>query len=805
MKKKVGILLFGVLIFSSCGLLDNEQASAKYRLWADQPAKRFEESFPLGNGRLGMMPDGGIAKETIVLNDITLWSGCVTDNSNPEAASALPEIRELLKQGKNEEAQRLVYKTFACSGGGSSNPRYGSFQILGNLKLTYQYDANSEKVTDYKRDLVLDNAMAHTSFTLNGVNYSREYLTSFSDDVMIVRLKADKKGKLSFTATLDRPERFVTQPEGDALLMQGELNSGAAGIPGMKYAAIMKIQTDGKQTMQGNVMEVHNASTATLYLSAATNFRGVDQLATSKELLLKVSKVNYTKELKLHSKKFQALFDRADVNFGVSKFDSLTTLQRLNAFYKDNTQDPFFAALYFQYGRYLLISSTRTGLLPPNLQGLWSNTIQTPWNGDYHMNINVQMNHWPVEMTNLAELHEPFIEQTKSLVKPGEETARVFYKAQGWVAHMMTNVWGFTEPGESPSWGATNTGGGWNCEHLWDHYAYNMDKEYLKSVYPVLKGACDFFLSMLTEEPKNGWLVTAPSSSPENAYLLDGKALNVCMGPTMDNQIIRELFTNTAAAAKILGVDAKFCEDMETAKAKLPPHQIGKYGQLMEWLEDYEETDIHHRHVSHLYGLHPSNQITPTSTPELAAAARVTLKRRGDSGTGWSRAWKVNFWARLADGNHAYKMLTELLHPVSDGGYNYSNGGGSYPNLFDAHPPFQIDGNFGGCSGIAEMLLQSHAGFIEYLPALPDALSNGSFHGLRVRGGAETDATWENGTLKQIELRATADNTFKIKLPFAEFKLLVNGKEDKKIVAEDGYIQVSLKKGDRLNVSLTAL
>ncbi len=480
--------------------------------------------------------------------------------------------------------------------------------------------------------------------------------------------------------------------------------------------------------------------------------------------------------------------------------EALPTPERLVAF-AENDNDNGLVNLYFQYGRYLLISSAHAGLLPPNLQGLWSNTIHTPWNGDYHLNINVQMNHWPAEITNLSELHKPLIELTKSLVGPGEKTAGVFYNAEGWVAHMMTNVWGFTAPGEHPSWGATNTGGAWLCAHLWEHFDYNRDTAYLREIYPVLKGASQFFLSMLVEEPTHGWLVTAPTTSPENAFLMPGtgKPVNICMGSTMDNQLIRELFGNTMAAAKILSVDDSLAIQLAGASAKLPPNRIGSDGRLMEWLEEYEEEDPHHRHTSHLYGLHPGNQITPEQTPELAEAARKSLERRGDGGTGWSRAWKVNFWARLHDGNHAFTLLKNLLEPAFDTGFNYSNKGGTYPNLFCAHPPFQMDGNWGGCAGIAEMFLQSHAGFIHLIPALPDELSEGSFSGLRARGGITVSASWKDKKLDTATLHADNDGEFRIKIPgqATTLETTLNGKP-LEIKAKGSFLTVQLKKGDLL-------
>lgn len=803
MKMRILAFTLTALLLSACSTPEEKRV---YRLWFDREATRFEELLPLGNGRIGMMPGGGVHSEKIPLNEISLWSGSKHDFDNPDALKHLPRIRQLLFEGKNGEAQELVYKTFVCKDNGSANPIYGSFQVLGNLNLTYHYPNVSTTATaeNYTRELVLDDATAHTTFSINGVTYTRDYFTSFNDDVAIIRLKASGVGNLRFDATIDRTERFTVTADTltGQLNMYGALDSGVEGKPGMRYAAKMRIITDGVKEISSNSITIKEANEAILYLSMATSYKENNEQESAQQLLTEAMKESYNNQWSAHRLKFQNLFARCDINLGNHSADSLTTDKRLHHFYANNEQDPAMAALYFQFGRYLLISSTREGSLPPNLQGLWAHTTKTPWNGDYHMNINVQMNHWPCEATNLAELHKPFIEQTSSLVEPGKKTAKVFYNAEGWVAHMMTNVWGFTSPGEHPSWGASNTGGAWNCQHLWDHYDYGRDRNYLMSIYPIMKESARFFLSMLVEEPTHGWLVTAPSTSPENAYLYNGKPVSVCMGPTMDNQIIRELFTNTINTAEILEMDADLVEKMKIAKEKLPPHQIGKEGQLMEWLEDYEEAEPHHRHVSHLYGLHPGNQIIPSVTPMLANAAIKTLERRGDGGTGWSKAWKVNFWARLWDGNHAYLMLTELLKPVMDNDFNYSNRGGTYPNLFNAHPPLQIDGNFGGTSGITEMLIQSHAGFIHFLPALPDAWAKGSFRGMRVRGGGEVLAKWDEGELTEFELLAHLDNTFTIKLA-ADHYSLKNDKENADYQSlNDGYIVVTMKKGETLKGKL---
>ncbi len=775
----------------------------------NRPAKVWEETIPLGNGRIGLMPEGGIMQEKIVLNDITLWSGAPQDADNPEAYASLEQIRQLLFAGKNDEAQQLMYSTFICKGKGSGQGSgkdvpYGSYQMLGTLMVDYQYGEeipSADVPQDYRRELDLAQATAVSSFTFNGVNYRREYLTSFSEDVAVIRLTADQSKKISFRLSINRPERFEVHTEGDDLLMQGTLNDGSGG-EGMEYISRARIlPKGGKLTNDGKSIGVEGANEALIILSMNTDYRNPSFATQNKQLLDRAAKIAYPNLKSAHSSRYSQLFNRVALDLGHNpERENLPIDQRLAAFAQSGN-DNGLAELYFQYGRYLLICSTRPGILPPNLQGLWSNTLQTPWNGDYHLNINLQMNLWPAEVTNLSELHLPLIELTKSLVEPGKKTAKAFYNADGWVAHMMTNVWGYTAPGEHPSWGATNTAGAWLCQHLWEHYLFINDTAYLRSIYPVLKGSAQFFSDMLVAEPKNGWLVTAPTTSPENSFKLpNGKTAAICIGSTMDNQIVREQFGYVAEAARILKTDQHWAAELEKLSAKLPPDQIGKHGQLMEWLEDYEETEPQHRHTSQLYGLHPGNQITPYGTPELAQAARVTLERRGDGGTGWSRAWKINFWARLADGNRAYKLLTQLLVPVMDTGFNYGpQGGGTYPNLFCAHPPFQIDGNFGGCAGIAEMLVQSHADFIELLPALPDQWATGSFSGMKVRGGAVVDAQWENKTLKMIRLKAESNNCFRIKVSSTDFSARLNGKP-LKMSAQSGFVEVTMSKEDSLTL-----
>lgn len=800
-------LLLLVLVGCSMPSVKNGKSLAYH---FDAPAQLWEETFPLGNGRIGMMPDGGIESEKIVLNDISMWSGSKQDANNPQAYASLGTIRKLLFEGKNDEAQQLMYQTFICKGEGSGQGQgakvpYGSYQILGNLLLNYSYPGVTDSIVAYRRELSLEDAIATATFKRGKVNYNREAFTSFADDLGVIRLTADTDKSLNFSIGMNRPEKYKVTADGLDLVMQGQLFDGVDTLEmkGIRYAARVRIllPKGGSVTPGDSTVTVSNASEAILLVSMATDYFNKDLDSQIASLLAKAEKKEYATLKKEHTAAYKEMFGRVELDLGHSDRESLPMDERLAAFHQDQ-QDPSLAALYFQFGRYLLISSTRVGLLPPNLQGLWCNTINTPWNGDYHLNINLQMNHWPAEVTNLSELNLPLVEWTKQQVASGESTAKAFYNARGWVTHILGNVWEFTAPGEHPSWGATNTSAAWLCEHLYTHYQYTLDKDYLEDIYPVLKGASLFFTDMLVEDPRNHYLVTAPTTSPENGYKLpNGKVAAICAGSTMDNQIVRELFTNTIEAAGILGVDTAFAEELTAKRARLMPTTIGKDGRIMEWLEAYEEVEPHHRHVSHLYGLYPGNEITMEKTPELAAAARKSLEARGDKSTGWSMAWKINFWARLHDGDHAYKLLCDLLRPCVDRNTNMTNGGGTYPNLFCAHPPFQIDGNFGGSAGVAEMLLQSQTDIVELLPALPTAWKDGSFKGLKVRGGGEVSAKWVDGLLTEASLKATVPNTFRIKLPANSAKLSLKlNQKPASLPVTDGMLVIDLKAGDEIQL-----
>ncbi len=794
---------FVILFVVTCLLAANGQQNL--RLWYNHPAETWEECTPLGNGRLGAMPNGGVLKENITLNDITLWSGGPQDADKEGAIEYLPEIRKLLFEGKNAEAEALVNKTFICKGAGSGNGNganvpYGSYQVLGNLHLEYNYGTDTAflKPANYVRELSLDSAVAKCSYRLNGTTYRREYFTSFSDDVCIIRITADGPGKISFTLSLDRPEKYHTRVINNELQMEGQLNNGT-DEKGMLYVTRVRVKREGGKLIAGDsTLRVQDASSVIIYISSATNFRQVPYKQKSLALINAAIRKTYQTQKASHIKAYQNLFHRASLSLDNKKEEqaALPTDERLIAFTKDPS-DNGLPVLYFQYGRYLLISSTRPGLLPPNLQGLWANTIQTPWNGDYHLDINIQMNSWPVNLTNLPMLNEPFYSLVKGLVKPGEKTAKVYYGGKGWVAHVITNVWGYSSPGESASWGATNSGSGWLCEMLWRHYLFTLDAEYLKKIYPIIKGSAAFYLSTLVKDPNNGWLVTAPSNSPENAFrLTNGKVVHVCAGPTIDNQIIRELFAHVITASKVLKKDDTFTQQIWNAIKRLPPNQIDKNGRLMEWLKPYEEAEPQHRHLSPLWGMYPGNEITMQGTPQLSEAAKALLIRRGDISTGWSLAWKMNLWARLKDGNHAFSLLKDLLRPTAQKGFNMVDGGGTYPNLFDAHPPFQIDGNFGGTAGIAEMLVQSHEGYIDLLPALPDEWADGKFTGLCVRGGGILNLKWKDHQIKSLEIIPTVTNHFKIKVPEYVRVVKVNYKNKTTILdSSKGFIEISLSNG----------
>jgi alpha-L-fucosidase 2 len=751
-------IIFSFVLISVLSVMGSFCNAQVFKLLYTHPAMTFNEALPVGNGRVAAMVWGGTARERIQLNEETFWGGSPYNNNNPNARKKLDEVRSLIFANKMVEAQDLVQKNFFTGRNGMS------YHTAGDLCIDFP---GHDQKSGYSRDLDLNRAVATTTYAVGGVKFTREVFTSFTNGTLIVRITADHPHKLNFRVSYNTPFLTAKMSHHGNVLILNEKGADQDGVPGkVKLALLTEAKVEGGQvSTDDKCISVSNATVATLYVATATNFVNYkdvsgNEMAKASKILAKAVDIPYEEALASHVKYYKNQFDRVKLKLGNDEAEKLPTINRLRDY--QGKHDASFVALLFQYGRYLLISSSQPGCQPANLQGKWNDMVMAPWDSKYTININTEMNYWPAEVTNLTETHQPLFAMIHDLSETGRITAQTMYGCKGWVVHHNTDLWRFAGPIDGAFYGMWPNGGGWLSTHLWQHYLFTGDRSFLSKVFPELKGAADFYMSSMVRHPKYGWYVTAPSMSPEHGPT--GSTWTLTAGCTMDNQIAFDVLNQALAASKILNYSTSYQDSLKSKIDQLPPMQIGKYNQLQEWLEDSDDPTDQHRHISHAYGIFPSSQISPYRNPELFQAVKNTLIQRGDEATGWSIGWKINIWARMLDGNHAFRIVNNFLKLLpNDSEYEFFSQGRLYPNLLDSCPPFQIDGNFGFTSGIAEMLLQSQDGAVHILPALPDEWENGEVSGLVARGGFVVGMKWDHGQISTVNIHSRLGGNIRIR------------------------------------------